>query len=130
MPKKKGIVQTYPQSLVTICSPCVQHSVEWKVLLLLFELVTLLGTLCVPWHVTERRASGPSQGKGRKQGMFPDRCRPLWVNSGYVEGTAQQGLRLGRSLCVFGTQRTTNFQFVIISLCIYLHSGLAHKCFS
>lgn len=123
-------MQTYPQSLVTICSHCVQCSVEWKVLLLLFELVTLSRTLCVPWRVTERCASGPSQVKGRKWGTFPDGCRALWVNSGHVEGTAQRGLKLGWSLCVSGTQTTTNFWFIIISVCIYLHSCLIHKCFS
>ena len=93
--KNNAIVQTCPQSLVTICSPCVQRGVEWKVLPLLFELVTLPRTLCVLWRVTERRASGPSQVKGRKWGTFPEGCRALWVNSGHVEGTAQRGLKLG-----------------------------------
>lgn len=66
-----------------------------KVLLLLFVLVTLLRTLCVPWRVTECHASGLFQVKGKKWGMLPDGCQALWVNSGHVEGTAQQGLKLG-----------------------------------
>lgn len=86
--------------------------------------------LWVAWHVAERRASGPSQVKGRHWGIFPDGSRALWVNSGHVEGTAQRGLKLGWGFCVSGTQTTTNFQFMIISVCIYLHSCLVHKCFS
>lgn len=93
--KNNAIVQTYPPSSITVCSPCAQHGAEWEVPLLLFELVTVQRTLCVPWRVTERRASGPSQVKGRKRGTFPDGCRALWVNAGPVEGTAQRGLKLG-----------------------------------
>lgn len=104
-------------SVPKTCSSCWQHGVEWKVLLLLCE----LRTPC-PVGATEHLPPGPFQVKGRKWATFPGACWDFWVNSGHVDRLHDGASDLAEAFCISGTQTTNNFQFMSISVCIYLHS--------
>lgn len=123
--RNNAIVRMCPQSSVTAgsavwsgksCCSCVSLWPRWE--------------LPVPWGVTGHHPLDPFQVRGRKWSTFPGACWDFWVNSGRVERLHNGASNLAEAFCIFGTQTTRNFQFITISVCIYLHSWWVHKWFS